>query len=192
MTRKKDNRPIREKYKIYFAAGITAWIIFMFIHPVTMTGDAMSPTVEEGQIVIIMKDKYKNTPPEVFSVVNFHRDFADAGEDGSNKIRRVVGVQGDTVEIRNGNLYRNGKIVEEPYAVGSLGDNYPETTLEKGEIFVLGDNREDSLDSRHLGPFQMSDLRGTCSRIVWPISEWGTLNDGGQANVPPTDLDSGK
>ena len=75
MAQKKDNRPIREKYRIYFAAGITAWIIFMFIHPVGMTGNAMSPTIEEGQIVMVMKDKYKTTPPEVLSVVKLRRDF---------------------------------------------------------------------------------------------------------------------
>lgn len=175
MAGKKDSRPIREKYKVYFAAGITAWIIFMFVHPVAMTGDAMSPTLEDGQIVIVMKDKYKSTPPDVFSVVNFRRDFSDTGEEDSNKIRRVVGIQGDTIEIRNGNLYRNGEIVEEPYAVGSMGDSYPAITLEKGEIFILGDNREKSLDSRHLGPLQMSDLRGTCSRVVWPLSEWSSI-----------------
>ncbi|NLT46775.1 MAG: signal peptidase I [Clostridiales bacterium] len=175
MAQKKDNRPIREKYRIYFAAGITAWIIFMFIHPVGMTGNAMSPTIEEGQIVMVMKDKYKTTPPEVFSVVNFRRDFSDMGEEDSNKIRRVVGIQGDTIEIRNGKLYRNGELVDEPYAVGNMEDDVAEITLEKGEIFVLGDNREESLDSRHLGPLPMSDLRGTCTRILWPLSEWGNI-----------------
>jgi signal peptidase I len=174
-SKKEDNRPIREKYRVYFAAGITAWIIFMFIHPVGMTGDAMSPTLEEGQIVIVSKEKYKSTPPEIFSVVNFRRDFTDMGAEDSNKIRRVVGIPGDTIEIRNGMLYRNGEKVEETYAVGHMKENYPETTLEEGEIFVLGDNREVSIDSRHVGPLQMSDLRGTCSRVVWPLSEWGSI-----------------
>ncbi len=174
-SKKGDNRPFREKYKIYFAAGITAWIIFMFIHPVSITGEAMEPGLQDGQIVIVMKERYKSTPPELFSVVNFRRDFAEAGEEDSNKIRRVVGIPGDTIEIRGGTLYRNGEAVEEPYAEGRMTQDYAPLTLEEGEIFVLGDNRENSYDSRHTGPLKMSDLRGTCSRVVWPIGEWGSI-----------------
>jgi signal peptidase I len=174
-SKKEDNRPIREKYRVYFAAGITAWIIFMFIHPVAMAGDAMSPTLEDGQIVIVSKESFNRTPPEVFSVVNFKRDFTDIGGEDSNKIRRVVGIPGDTIEIRNGALYRNGEKVEEPYAVGNMTEDYPKTTLAEGEIFVLGDNREESIDSRHVGPLQMSKLRGICSRVVWSLSEWGSI-----------------
>ncbi len=174
-SKKKDSRPIREKYRVYFAAGITAWIIFMFFHPIGISGDAMSPTLEEGMIVVVSKDAFKRNPPELFSIVNFPRDFTDEGEEGTNRVRRVVGIPGDTIEIRNGTLYRDGEAVEEPYAVGTMEDNYGPVTLKAGEIFVLGDNRAESIDSRHVGPLQMSALRGTCSRVIWPLSEWTGL-----------------
>jgi signal peptidase I len=175
MRSKKDNRSIKEKYKVYFAAGITAWVIFMFIHPVTMAGDAMSPTIEEGNVIIVSKENFKRSPPELDTIVNFQRDFKEDEKKGINSVRRVVGVPGDEIEIKNGSLYRNGEAVKEPYATGQMGDNYSKVVLEKGEIFVLGDNREHSIDSRHLGPMEISKLRGTCSRIIWPISEWAGL-----------------
>lgn len=174
-SKKEDNRPLKEKYRIYFAAGITAWIIFMFIHPVGMAGNAMSPALTDGQIVIVSKDSFKKAPPAVFSIVDFRRDFAETGEKGSNSIRRVLGIPGDTIKIRNGTLYRNGIALEESYAVGKIGDDYGPVDLAEGEIFVLGDNRQESIDSRHLGPMKISDLRGICSIVIWPISDWGRI-----------------
>lgn len=175
MAKKEDYRSFKEKYKIYIAAGITAWIIFMFIHPVAVTGDAMSPTLEEGQIVIVSKEKYGREAPELFSVVNFKRDFSEQGEENSNKIRRVIGVPGDTIEIKNGSVYRNGELLNEPYASGEVKERVEAVTLGDGEVFVLGDNREESLDSRHVGLLKTKDLRGICSLVVWPVSEWGRI-----------------
>lgn len=176
MSRKQDNRSFKEKYKVYIAAGITAWIIFMFIHPIGITGDAMAPALHEGQIVIVTKEKFVREAPELFSIVNFKRDFSGQGEDDSNKVRRVIGIPGDTIEIKNGKVYRNGELLEEPYAIGKIRENVEAVTLREGEIFVLGDNREESLDSRHVGPLKMKALRGYCSRIIWPLSEWGKVN----------------
>ena len=59
MAQKKDNRSFKEKYRVYFAAGITAWIIFMFIHPIAISGDAMSPTIKAGEIAIVSKENFK-------------------------------------------------------------------------------------------------------------------------------------
>ncbi len=172
---KGDKRPFKEKYRVYIAAGITAWIIFLFIHPVAMTGNAMEPTLNDGQIIIVSKDSFKREPPEIATVVNFNRDFGEAEIEGTNRIRRVVGIPGDTIEIRGGSLYRNGEEVDEPYASGSMGGDFEAVKLKTGEIFVLGDNREESVDSRQLGPLQITDLRGTCSVIIWPVSEWAGI-----------------
>lgn len=173
--KKEDNRPFKEKYKVYFAAGITAWMIFMFIHPVIMVGDAMSPTIKDGGVIIVAKESFKRSPPGVGSIVNFQRDFGDTEEKGTNSIRRIIGVPGDEIEIKNGSLYRNGEIVREPYATGRMSESYSKTLLGEGEIFVLGDNREGGIDSRHLGPMEISKLRGTCNRVIWPLSEWASL-----------------
>ena len=175
MAQKKDNRSFKEKYRVYFAAGITAWIIFMFIHPIAISGDAMSPTIKAGEIVIVSKENLEKKEPELFSVVDFHKDFSDQGEENTNKVRRIIGIPGDTIEIKNGLVYRNGESLDETYATGDNGQAMGPITLGEGEIFVLGDNREQSLDSRQVGPLLTKDLRGTCSWIVWPLSEWGKI-----------------
>ena len=72
---KGDKRPFKEKYRVYIAAGITAWIIFLFIHPVAMTGNAMEPTLNDGQIIIVSKDSFKREPPEIATGVNLKIDF---------------------------------------------------------------------------------------------------------------------
>lgn len=173
MNRKnKDNIPFKEKYKVYIAAAITAWVIFMFVHPVSIAGKAMEPTLEAGQIAIVSKDSFKREPPEISSIVSFHRDFGETDAKGSNRIRRVVGIPGDTIEIRGGSLYRNDEAVSEPYAMGKMDGDYAKLTLQAGEIYVLGDNRDESIDSRHLGPMDISDLKGTCKRVIWPLSQW--------------------
>jgi signal peptidase I len=175
MAQKENVKSFKDKYKVYFAAGITAWIIFMFIHPIAIAGDAMLPTLEAGQIIIVAKETFNREAPQIFSVVNFERDFSDQGEKNSNKTRRVVGIPGDTIEIKNGFVYRNGEALEEPYAIGVIEERIPAITLEDEEIYVLGDNREESLDSRHVGPLKMKALRGTCSWVIWPISEWSKV-----------------
>lgn len=172
----KDGRSFRDKYKIYIAAGITAWIIFMFIHPVAVAGDAMAPTLKDGQIVIVSKERFKKEAPPLYSVVNFRRAFSEEGNPDANKIRRVAGVPGDTVEIQNGIFYRNGERLASPYEVCLPGEEMKPVTLKEGEIFVLGDNREQSVDSRRTGPLPMKDLRGVCSYVVWPLFEWEKIN----------------
>lgn len=168
----KDKASFKEKYKVYIAAGITAWIIFMFVHPVSIAGNAMEPTLSAGQIVIVSKDSFKREPPEISSIVSFHRDFEESDKKGSNRVRRVVGISGDTIEIRGGTLYRNGEVVSEPYLMGKMDEDYKQVTLQTGEIYVLGDNRDESIDSRQLGPMKITDLKGTCNRVIWPLSQW--------------------
>lgn len=169
---KKERKPFRERYRIYIAAGVTAWAIFLFFHPVGVVGDAMNPTLEDGQVILVSKESYRRSGPELFSVVNFNREFSLEGEKGANKIRRVVGVPGDTVEIRDGTVYRNGSALKEPYAMGDTKETVGPVTLTDGEIFVLGDHREASIDSRHVGPLKIKDLRGECVRVIWPLSDW--------------------
>lgn len=165
----------KEKYKVYITAGITAWIIFLFIHPVGVSGDAMSPTIDDGQVVIVSKQHYTREAPDLYQVVDFNKDFADTGGNNANEIRRVVGLPGDTVGIKNGIVYRNGKAIKAPYDKVNDGEEMKAVKLKEGEIFVLGDDPAESIDSRQIGPLKMSDLRGKCSWIVWPFSDWGTV-----------------
>ncbi len=168
-------KSFKEKYKVYIAAGITAWIILFFIHPVGIHGDAMSPTLKDGQIVIVSKHTYKAEPPSLYQIVDFNRDFSKDGAPGENEVRRVVGIPGDTIEIKNGIVYRNGEPLREKYAKVQSGEAMESVTLDDGEIFVLGDSPKNSIDSRQVGALKMEKLRGECSFILWPLASFGAV-----------------
>ena len=117
-------------------------------------GDSMSPTLENDDVIEI----HKGTYPEYHDIIVFNHD-----ED--KYIKRVIGLPGDTIEIKDGNVYRNG-IMEEflsdeetnPYAVDEP------IVVEEGHYFVLGDNRSSSYDSRMFGSVAQEDVIGTAEK----------------------------
>jgi len=100
---------------------------------------------------------------------------------GSDFIKRVIAVGGDTVECKNDVLSVNGRVLHEPYLYpGShpcSGDAFDNTkkTVPKGALFVMGDHRDDSDDSRVHGPIPVSDVIGRAFVVIWPVSDWKTL-----------------
>jgi len=94
----------------------------------------------------------------------------------SEFIKRVIGIEGDTVEGRNGVVYVNGEALEEPYlpTYATIGDFGP-TTVPAGEVFVMGDNRNDSVDSRSFGTIPEGDIVGRAFMVMWPPSRWAGL-----------------
>ena len=126
--------------------------------PVVVKGDSMDPTLIDGERVIALK----NTEIKRFDIVT----FPAPDDPGKNYIKRVIGLPGDTIEYKNDELYINGKEYEEPYLdefKGELEDDQPLTSdftlndlfgaekVPEGELFVLGDNRRISKDSRIIG-----------------------------------------
>lgn len=165
----------RVKYRVYIVAGVLAWILLFLLHPVGIKGDCMEPALTDGQVVLVAKETYKKqNTPELFSVVNFNRDYWETEQRHEYAVARVVGLQGDTIEIRDGAVYRNGEALNEPYALGAT-EGEVNVTLGDGEIFVLCDNRENAVDSRQVGPLKMIDLRGTCKWVIWPLNEIGGI-----------------
>lgn len=180
MAKYEDNRPFKEKYRIYIYPVILAWIVTMFVRPITADGSAMLPGISDGEVIIVSKQNYSSVrgAPEFQQVVAFQSDFIDEGEKGDNTIRRVIGLPGDRIEIRNGRVYRNGEFLEEPYISGTTEGEVGPLTLGEEEIFVLADNREGSIDSRdpRVGPLSMRDLRGYCAVTVWPFRAIGIID----------------
>lgn len=180
MAHRDDERPFKEKYRIYIYPVVLAVIMTMFIRPIISDGEAMSPTIGDNQLIIVSNEKYSANrgTPEFQQVVAFREDFIQEGDKGDNTIRRVIGLPGDKIEIKGGKVYRNGKVLKEKYIKGkTLGEVEP-ITVGKDEVFVLSDNRTEGLDSRDkkVGPLKMNLIRGSCSLIVWPISCFGAVN----------------
>lgn len=179
MSHEQDNRPFKDKYRIYITPVVLALIVTMFWRPTIANGNAMEPNVHDGQLIIIAKEKYSQNRglPKLGQVVAFADDLAKAKVDGDNSIRRVVGLPGDKIYIKQGQLYRNGSVVNESYAQGNMGTDMDTVLVGEQEVFVLSDNRDNQVDSRaeKIGPVKMSLIRGKCVLTVWPISDFGLV-----------------
>lgn len=173
-----DARTYREKIRFIVYPVVLAWLVTMMIRPIISDGDIMAPTIENGQVIIVSKTAYEREAPSLYDVVVFRKDFTPTEDEGSNTIRRVIGAPGDTLRIRNGKVFRNGELLSEGYLVGqeTLGDIGP-ITVGENEIFVLGDNRIEGIDSRdsQIGLLSVDLLRGKAVYRIWPINKISTI-----------------
>lgn len=177
MAKQGDNRPFREKYRIYIYPVVLAWLMTMLIHPIISDGNAMLPGIRDGETIIVVNQHYSEVrgTPEFGQIVAFREDFLKDGEKGDNTIRRVIGLPGDKIEIRDGDVYRNDELLKEDYIKGKTEGSMKPKIIGKDEVFVLGDNREHSLDSRDVGPLKMKLIRGYCAVVVWPLEKIGKV-----------------
>jgi signal peptidase I len=148
--------------------------IFLVVNAATgrfrIEGDSMEPNLHNGEYVLIDKISYLLHPPErgdvvVFTPPNNERDY----------IKRVIGLPGDTVEVKGGQIYVNGVALDEPYLQQVILRNEPARVVEEGRYFVLGDNRNNSSDSRSFGTITPQSIVGRAWLVYWPPSEWSTV-----------------
>ncbi len=148
-------------------ALIIAMAIHLFLAEATrVEGYSMEPTLFGQQRLIIEKVSYKFHTPErndiiVIKVPQYNEHF----------IKRIIGLPGETLEIREGVVYINGKPLSEPYVNGVPRGNYPPLTIPDGYIFVMGDNRNNSVDSRSFGPIPIENIVGHAWLRYWPPNE---------------------
>ncbi|MDL2289381.1 signal peptidase I [Clostridia bacterium OttesenSCG-928-F22] len=145
--------------------------VFSFMDVV---GPSMQPTLHTGNKVLVEKLSYLLGAPSRNDVVVCH--YND-GED--YYIKRVIGLPGETLEIRDNILYINGQEVPQPYLDTAIFPlkNFGPIKIEEGHIFVVGDNRNQSMDSTSptVGQLPLSNIKG-CARLkVWPLNELGAL-----------------
>ncbi len=157
---------------------VTFALVFGFVRPFVVEAfyiptESMVPTLEVGDRVFVNKFVYRFAGPERGDVVVFK-----GVEDGEEElIKRVVGVPGDEVMVRNGVLFVNDQRWEESYVNGELRDGsfFGPMTVPEGKVFVMGDNRGNSRDSRFFGPVSMENIEGKAFVIFWPPSHVGLL-----------------
>ena len=152
---KKEKKPVNVKKEIMSwmltlgAAVVIALLIRHFLfEPVRVDGQSMCDTLQNNEIMFVTKPEYLFGDPQRGDVVICHYP----GRGNTNFVKRVMGVPGDVVEVRRDVVYVNGEAVEEPYLTPSRNDDnfsmLPFTLGEK-EYFVMGDNRDNSHDSRN-------------------------------------------
>jgi len=150
---------------------VLAALLFMAINAVSarirVDGSSMVPTLSNGQFVMVNRLVYKFGDPAHGDVVVFHYPRDPEQE----YIKRIIGLPGDTVTINNGHVYVNGQQLDEPY-IAATTRTTGEWQVPGDHIFVLGDNRNNSQDSRSFGFVSMENVIGKAIFIYWPPDEW--------------------
>lgn len=138
-------------------------------------GLSMKPSLEDNQRIIMEKVSYHFHPPQRGDIVVIRRP--DARFDHP-LIKRVIGLPGEVVEIHDGLVFIDGEPLEEPYLDGPTPGYYGPTLVPEGHIFVLGDNRDSSNDSRAFGVVALEDVMGRAWIRYWPLEDIGLLTSG--------------
>lgn len=135
------------------------------ITPVRVDGNSMKNTLQNGDILLLLK---------LGSVNRFDVIVLDEKDDAEIIIKRVIGLPGETIEIKNKKIYINDKEINDNYGYGETSD-YKKITLKDDEYFILGDNRLISKDSRYFGPIKEKEIIGKAIFRLWPITKFGTI-----------------
>ncbi|HUN28182.1 MAG TPA: signal peptidase I [Alphaproteobacteria bacterium] len=136
-----------------------------------VSGPSMSPNVSSGELVVINTLAYRFGTPHRGDIVTFRHE----GITPELYIKRVIGLPGDRVRIDRGVVYVNGIRLAEPYVQHADERSVPELTVPADSVYVLGDNRAVSEDSRVFGPVPESDLMGQALAGIWPVGSIGAL-----------------
>lgn len=153
---------------------IALFFRFFIFNITVVDGESMLPTLHNGDKLITEKISlyFKNVNKGDIVVVHA------PDRSGQNYIKRVIGVAGDHVEIVDAKLYINGELQNEDYINGKDTFAYTDVTswdIKEGQVFVLGDNRNASNDSRSFGPIEIGEVVGISVLRIFPLSGIGTL-----------------
>ena len=163
-----------------YAICITAVVMSVehfFISPMQVVGDSMNPVLSDRDLILIHKMAYQKESPKRFDLVV----FTYRGDQDIQYIKRVIGLPGETIEIKNNRIYVDSEELKEYYGIYEHKKKQLETygpyTLGTDEFFVLGDNRQHSVDSRSgdVGPVKAELLVGKAIFRFWPIQGVGSL-----------------
>lgn len=146
---------------------------------VRVDGLSMNPTLQHGEYVLVSRLAYKTGAPERGDIIVFSFPM----DQKQDLIKRVIGLPGETIEIRSGEVLINGAKLDEPYIAQSPVYNGT-WTVGKGQLFVLGDNRNDSKDSHQWGLLPIENVIGKALLIYWPPPDWKLINHTQEVFIP--------
>jgi signal peptidase I len=181
-------------------ALILALIVFLIIQGSVRNfqvyGSSMAPTLDDGQYLLVNRLVYLKVdtgrlsrmipfwnveePSQRFAIHPPQRGevivFRSPRQPDQDFVKRVVGLPGEEIEVRNGAVYIDGSALEEPYLDRRDNSNRAPIKLGEGEYFMMGDNRGNSNDSRTWGPLHVGNVRGKVWVVYWPFSALQVLD----------------
>jgi signal peptidase I len=169
-----------ENLKILIAAVILALVIRTFVaEPRFIPSASMVPTLELGDRLVVEKISYKLHPPAYADIVVFAvppQLQAEGYQADQAFIKRAIGLPGDRISLKNGRVYRNDVALPEAYVtITPKPEDINNIIVPANEIFVMGDNRNNSNDSRYWGTLPMQNLIGKAVWRFFPLDRWGKL-----------------
>lgn len=160
------------------AIAIALIIRFFIFEFIVVNGHSMENTLMADEKLFVTKVEYYFTEPARGDIVICHfpgsKDYY---------VKRVIGLPGDTVAITGGTLYINGSPYTEGYIKEPMRRDYPETVVPEGRYFVMGDNRNDSNDSRAVGALERGAILSRVHAVVWPLNKLSWVQH--EAPMPP-------
>ncbi|MDQ0217577.1 signal peptidase I [Peribacillus cavernae] len=175
----------KDSFMDWFKAGVIAFVLFLFIRifffsSYEVEGESMQPTLQDGNRLVVNKIGYQIQDIHRFDVIVFHANDRD------DYVKRVIGLPGDKITYKDDWLYVNGVKYQEPYlqqfkhpfpGLNLTGDfTLNELTnsenVPNGKLFVMGDNRLGSMDSRHFGYVSIDKVVGKVDVRYWPLDKF--------------------
>lgn len=162
---------------LVFAIGIFFFVYLLIMRPHKISGVSMSPNYPDSEYLLTEKVSYYKNPPQRGDVVVFTPPVSS-----DDYIKRVIGLPGDKISVHDGKVYINAEMLKEKYLKddvytdgGSFLANNQTYEVKEGELFVMGDNRAHSYDSRSFGPIKKNVISGRAWIIYWPVKFAGVV-----------------
>lgn len=158
---------------ILIAVVLAFFIRYFIVELYMVEGPSMRPTLVNSERLVVNKFIYRFRTPERGDIIVF-RYPSDPSRDF---IKRVIGIPGDTIEIKDGRVFVNGQLLNESYILEKTRGSYSLATVPEGHIFVMGDNRNNSEDSRFrdVGFVSHDLVKGKAVMIFWPLDHIKSL-----------------
>lgn len=171
MGKQPQKSALREWIEAFVKAGILALLIITFIaQSYIVEGISMHPTLEDRERLIVEKVSYRFRDPR-------HGDIIVLNVPNAQYIKRVIAVGGDIIQAQGGQVYVNGAPIDEPYVSAATYPNFGPLVVPEGHLWVMGDNRPYSNDSRGtVGFLKESEVVGRAVFRYWPLTEIGLID----------------
>ncbi len=172
-------RSLRENLILIAIALVLAFFIRTFVaEPRYIPSDSMLPTLHTGDRLVVEKISYRFNSPKFGDIVVFQPppELQRRGySEDQAFIKRVIGTPGDTIKIDDGKVYVNDNLLQENYIKEPSVKPFPLVKVPENQYFMMGDNRNDSNDSRYWGFLPKTNMIGKASFRFWPLDRIGTI-----------------